>query len=326
MHFFADPPPPQLSDPTVPAELGDLQYLGYAVFRPLPAAPVGRTMLKVPDSLVNEVTVAAWDHVNVLGVPLKVWAAPFMAQDGQLSRCAHTTTWVIAYQHHLAFGTPRVLPADISETVEAAGDGGRSRPSAGLTVSQIAETCRAAGLPPLVYLLDQLPPGETLPRVVCRYLNSGMPVTITGRSHAFVLIGYGRTRTATGEEMLHFLRQDDEVGPYDRIPHWALDKYGPWEAAIVPLPAKVYLPAEEAESVGKRKLQETLQASDNEPAQAQCHRQPALDRPGLGTSSIRPKAAASAASVAPPMAMAPSAGSACNRLISSARPPVAREA
>src|SRR5512134_2604830 len=43
-------------------------------------------------------------------------------------------------------------------------------------------------------------------------------------------------------------------------------------------------------------------------------------------SSIRPSAAASAASVAPPIAMSPSPGSARNRSISSARPPAARRA
>jgi hypothetical protein len=43
-------------------------------------------------------------------------------------------------------------------------------------------------------------------------------------------------------------------------------------------------------------------------------------------SSIRPNSAASAASVAPPIAMSPSSGSARNRSISSARPPEARRA
>src|SRR4029450_10188856 len=43
-------------------------------------------------------------------------------------------------------------------------------------------------------------------------------------------------------------------------------------------------------------------------------------------SSIRPNAAASAARVAPPIAMSPSPGSARNRSISSARPPEARRA
>lgn len=268
LHFFADPPPATLRDVGAPAELAGLDYLGYAVLRPLPAAPVGRTMLRVPSDMRSDVTVAAVDRVNLLGVDLQVVAAPFMAQDGQLSRCAHTTTWVASYLHHLAFGSARFLPGQVANAVETASDFGRSLPSPGLTVAQMAETSRAVGLPPLVYLLDRLPDGESVPRVVCRYLNSGMPVIITARQHAFVLVGYGRTRTTTGEERLHFIRQDDEKGPYQRVDHWALDEYGPWQAAIVPLPPKVYLAGEEAEAVGTRKLADALEADGNAHADA----------------------------------------------------------
>lgn len=263
LHFFADPPPEALRDPSKPADLAGLQYLGYVVLRPLPAAPVGRTMLAVPTGMRDDVTVTGTDRVNVLGVDLEVTGAPFMAQDGQLSRCAHTTTWVASYLHHLAFGSPRHLPGEVANAVESANGFGRSLPSPGLTVAQMAETSRAVGLPPLVYLLDQLPVGETVPRVVCRYLNSGMPVIVTAGQHAFVLVGYGRTRSPTGEERLHFIRQDDERGPYQRVDHWLLDSYGVWQAAIVPLPPKVYLAGEEAEAVGLRKLEDALAASSD---------------------------------------------------------------
>ena len=59
--------------------------------------------------------------------------------------------------------------------------------------------------------------------VVCRYLNSGIPVTIATRTHAFVLVGYGRSRDSDGNSQLHFIRHDDEVGPYRRVDNWKLD-------------------------------------------------------------------------------------------------------
>jgi len=139
-------------------------------------------------------------------------------------------------------------------------------PSPGLTIGQIADAARAVGLPPLVYPLQRLARGETIPGVICRYLNSGLPVTVATHSHAFVLVGYGRSRDEEGDNLLHFIRQDDEAGPYRRIDSWMLDIYGTWEYAIVPLPEKVYLPGENAEAIGSEQIISELQRSPNRAA------------------------------------------------------------
>jgi hypothetical protein len=75
-------------DPDRPARSDGLTYLGYSVLRRVPAAPVGRTMLRAqyPKSL----TCMAKDEVNLFGRDLEVVGAPFVAQDAQLSRCAQT--------------------------------------------------------------------------------------------------------------------------------------------------------------------------------------------------------------------------------------------
>ena len=275
LHFFAESPDPLLLDPDHPARFDDLTYLGYSVLRPVPAAPVGRTMLLPLEP--GDLTCHAIDRVNLFGAELEVDGAPFVAQDGQLSRCAQTTTWVTAYFHHLRFGGRRVLPGEIAEAVSNDLQFGRQLPSPGLTIGQMADAARSIGLPPLVYPLQHLAEGETVPKVLCRYLNSGIPVTIATDSHAFVLVGYRRSET-DGKKLLYFLRHDDEVGPY-QIVDWKLDEYGPWEYAIVPLPPKVYLPGENAEEIGATRLRDGLERTPTEAAEAILKQLDDPDRP-----------------------------------------------
>lgn len=266
LHFFLEPPSEDLLAPDRPARFEGMTYLGYSVLRPVAAAPVGRTFLK-PRAL-RDITCLTRDEVNLFGVPLIVEGTPFIAQDAQLSRCAQTTTWVTAYYHYREFGGPRVLPGQIARAVASTLEHGRPVPSPGLTIGQIADAARSVGLPPLVYPLRHLARDESIPRVLCRYLNSGLPVTVATRSHAFVLIGYGRSLGPDGE-LLHFIRHDDEVGPYRRV-DWLLDEYGPWEYAIVPLPEKVYLPGENAEEIGAAKIRAELDRSPT-PVAARLH-------------------------------------------------------
>ena len=259
IHFFLEPPPPDLMAPDRPMHLTGMTYLGYTVLRPVPAAPVGRTFLALPSK--NDLTCVTDDRVNLLGRDLTVTGAPFISQDAQLSRCAHTTTWVTAYYHYRRFRGPRVLPGHIAGSAGSDFEHGRQVPSPGLTIGQIADAARGVGLPPLVYPLRHLAGHETAPRVICRYLNSGLPVTVSTRSHAFVLVGYGRTRDENDKLNLHFVRQDDEVRPYQRVDEWRLDDYGQWEYAVVPLPSKVYVAGEDAEALGAARLTRALERS-----------------------------------------------------------------
>lgn len=168
--------------------------------------------------------------------------------------CAHATLWITAHYHRLRYGRPRLLPGEIAEAVPSELGLGRPTPSIGLSIFQIAETATRIGLPALVYSADRLPEGESLFRIICRYLNSAMPVIVAGGGHAFTLIGYRRTHAPTGEERIHFIRQDDERGPYQVVENPFLDDYSPWEYVIVPLPEKAYLSGEKAEVVGSEML------------------------------------------------------------------------
>jgi hypothetical protein len=268
LHFFNVPPLDAWRDPDRGFDFAPLadSYQGFVVLRPLAGARVGRVALAPPADFAQDVTSLTREKVNVFGVPMSVRTAPFMAQDAQLGVCAHMALWVVAHHHHLAFGRERRTSGDIADRIPSELGLGRPAPSSGLTVDQLAAGCRSLGLPALVYkckepLLD-LPKGEQIPGIVCRYLNSGMPVIVAaGGHHAFTLVGYRRVDAGTPDERIHFIRQDDEVGPYQIVEDYAHDQHGRWEWLIVPLPQKVFLPGEVAESLGREQLLDTARSS-----------------------------------------------------------------
>lgn len=272
IHFFAVPPPDEWRDPERSLDFTSLakDYLGFVVMRPLPGARVGRVALAPPATCEDDVTCVSTESVNVFGVPMSVRAAPFMAQDAQLGVCAHMTLWVAARHHHLAFGRAEFTAGDIASIVPTDLGLGRPAPSSGLTVDQVAAGCRALGLPALIYKCDtpdDLPLDERIPGIVCRYLNSGMPVIVAaGGRHAFTLVGYRRVNAGTPDERIHFIRQDDERGPYQVVTDFAHDHHGSWQWLIVPLPSKVFVPGEVAESLGKERLRDSAGRSTNSDA------------------------------------------------------------
>lgn len=264
LHFFAVPPPAAWNGTDQPLDFGPLadHYLGFVVLRPLAGARIGRVALAPPLEYRDAVTCLTPEKVNVFGAAMSVQSAPFMAQDGQLGVCAHMALWVVAQHHHLAFGRQRHTSGEIADRIPSDLGLGRPAPSSGLTVDQLAAGCRSLGLPALIYKCRDpavdLPTGEQIPGIVCRYLNSGMPVIVAaGGHHAFTLVGYRRVDAGTPDERIHFIRQDDEIGPYQVVEDYAHDPHGRWEWLIVPLPAKVFLPGEVAESLGREWLLDT---------------------------------------------------------------------
>jgi len=241
-------------------------YLGYIVMRPVPAAPVGRTMLAVPTNASKTAVIClAEDTVNLMGTDLAVTGVPFYAQDAQLGRCGQAAILAAAYYHHLVFKRPRFLPGEVAEAVAAGGgELGRLVPSPGLNIGQLVDAATAIGLPPVVHDVERMGANFDLEATICRYLNSRLPVVVATHGHAFLLIGYERRVNPDGGQDIRFLRQDDESGPYQWVDQWRLDdKYGRWQYVIAPLPQKIYLPGDLAEGIGARKLKDELRHSDD---------------------------------------------------------------
>ncbi len=126
---------------------------------------------------------------------------------------------------------------------------------------------RVAGVDDPEPVLDDsgvpLPPGRWDTRifsVVCRYLNSGYPVFIATEDHAFVLVGWFREG-----EWIRFIANDDQRGPYQVIQSPFQDERGIWQAIMVPLPPRVFLSGESAESSAHHTLRALGSAAEASP-------------------------------------------------------------
>jgi hypothetical protein len=87
-------------------------------------------------------------------------------------------------------------------------------------------------------------------------------VLVATSDHAFVLCGYRRTPRDQQPDWITFVRHDDQRGPYLTVDDIFNDtdpdsgyNYSPWEALIVPLPDKLWLPPEPAEYTGGMLMQ-----------------------------------------------------------------------
>lgn len=263
IHFFErDLAPDQLWD--LP---GDHGYLGFVVVRPSELGRVGRTMLRPPPDLEDQIRTSVVSTVSFFGQRLTVSGVPFAQQDAQFGRCAHVAAWICHYSAALRGDTQRRLMADFTLLADASVLEGRPLPSQGLTGLQLSNLLRDFGLPPLFYRMGDLPtpdpnqpppehqegqhPGLWDTRIVaiaCRYLNSGYPVLIGTSDHAFALIGYGRRPRDGDRDWIPFVRHDDQRGPYLVVDDVLADTdpatgnhYGPWSMLIAPVPDMLWL-------------------------------------------------------------------------------------
>lgn len=229
----------------------DREFLGFSVMRPTHKT-VGRTAIAPPDDLRRFACCLAPHKVRPNGGEFTVDAFPFLSQDGQYGRCAHAAIWAVARYHHLVHRTAR---HSIAAVVEAAGTResvDRTTPSDGLYLHEVAGALRGLGLPAKAYDPRRPPePGETVEKVVCRYLNSGFPVMVNTPGHLTVLVGYGHD----GDDVF-FLRADDNLGAYERVnyPNTDKDRLGAWDMLLVPFPARIHVPGEAAEIAAGREF------------------------------------------------------------------------
>lgn len=230
------------------------RYLGYCVLRPLRSRPVGRTVLTPPDSVRSWISCSIRDVVHPYGQQLQTWGFPFMEQDTQLGVCAHASVWMVALYHHHAFRKPRRFMHDIADAAQTQRELWRPTPSEGLSDQQVSVALQQLDLEAITYVIASPPNNQSINRVICRYLNSRLPVILTTERHAVVLIGYGRDRKGR----LFFVRQDDGHSPYERV-YKDSDPLGKWDLLFAPLPGKVYLAGESAEPFARRMLTSLLE-------------------------------------------------------------------
>jgi hypothetical protein len=132
------------------------RYLGFCVIRPLPGSLIGRTVLKTlgptaADGRRREYGAVREYVIHIAGFRLHVEGLAFQQQDQGVSACATAALWSAINKVAPMEGLPVATPASITQAASRYFlAGGRALPSEGLTVDQICEATRSAGLAPVV--------------------------------------------------------------------------------------------------------------------------------------------------------------------------------
>ncbi len=240
----------------------DERYVGYMVLRPTPIAPIGRTVLSIHAIRGFAGAIIDGIHpVHLLGYPvLQVKGFPYMQQHTDISVCAHAVCWSILRHYSQRYRNyAEFLVADITRMASPTKAGGLI-PSRGLGIDQACRVFSEAGLFPDVYQKDEM--GERFYRLLNAYIESGFPVfaAFERRPHAITVIGHGTSELDAfanvtdsvlfaWESINSLVVVDDNYMPYltidclDRAAYKVTD-IGTF---IVPLPEKIYLPAEAVE-------------------------------------------------------------------------------
>lgn len=213
----------------------------------------------------NGTVIQSRHRVHLLGHTLSVWGFPSMAQHIDIAVCAHVSCWAILRHYSERFPQHReFLVHDITRLATPFDPGGLT-PSLGLDILQAERIFEAAGCFPVI--VGKQPNGDLqFYAQLLSYLESGFPlfVAMNGYGHAVVAAGYN-WRT-TGAKPLYadshvwsqvdtFLSVDDNFLPYDCVTlKPPVSPSGPtytaqdFDVFIVPLPEKIYYPADAMES------------------------------------------------------------------------------
>lgn len=261
LHFFDE----ELSEATL-REATHVQdhYIGYSIVRPTRPNCIGRTLLnpKYLDYCCGELALCE-EKVFIQGTGLRIEGFPFISQDVDATVCAQSSLWMLLRFFSNKYSLYReVYPYQINELLENFSMGRNSR--AGLTDWQMAEAIRQLGFTPLIY--SRKSHEEIFDHLLYTYIESGIPALTSVPHHVFVAYGHQSdyTISTTGKEDLifsshyntSFIINDDNCVPYQVLatathPATIKSKYSLADVEVftVPLPEKVFLPAEEFQEV-----------------------------------------------------------------------------
>lgn len=221
-------------------------YLGHVILRPIPGAPIGRTVLATyPDTQGRAsgtpriMEPARWYESHVAGLTLLVKGLAWQQQDSAVGSCATVALWSLlhssAFDDHHAIPTTAEITATAHHTVP---DGRRVFPADdGLHWEQMLEVVKRHGLAPMIIESDADQGFSRLRfcTLVASFIRSGYPVLVYGpledgeeadrACHTVCLVGF-RSPTlhvvAEGAEAAdvnihHVYVHDDNLGPNARF-------------------------------------------------------------------------------------------------------------
>jgi len=210
-------------------------YLGFAVIRPLPDAPVGRTVLATFQARDRCYTLPPHPYrVHLCGLKLSVCGVPFQQQEQAVGACATTAVWSALAQVMRHDGGRAPTPFAVTEAATRNWLSDRIFPAAsGLKNEQILEAIRQFGYAPL-FFEPRLKTELFILAVKC-YLRSGIPVILKiqykedEEAHAVTVVGFREDESfieyKAKEDLSFSLNShglcrlyihDDRLGPYAR--------------------------------------------------------------------------------------------------------------
>lgn len=240
-------------------------YFGFMVLRPTTVYTIGRTVLstRLLEGFAGQIA-GAWHKVHVLGISLKVWGFPWMFQHRDIAVCAHVACWAILRHYSERYSLyAEHLTHDISKMAYGFDPGGLI-PSRGLTLLHAERVFSAARTYPVMVVKANDDKGSFY-RSMLAYIESGFPLfaALPDKRHAIAIVGHGpmQDKLPSGKDTkpLYYASDfidgliaiDDNHAPYRSIGStvqlpldYTVDSI---KAFVVPLPDKVFYPAESVE-------------------------------------------------------------------------------
>lgn len=232
-------------------------YFGFMVLRPTRAYTIGRTVI-APQAVadMSGKLIVSSHKAHILGHRTGVRGFPYMQQHGDIAVCAHTACWAILRHYSERYSLyPEVLLHQISQLGREFNPGGLL-PSLGITYVDAERIFAAAGTFPL--FVPRLQDEDAFYTELVTYVDSGFPLfgVQTERRHAVAVVGYRMSDTIQaephdGHESLWNYVSDLLVIDDNRFPYRPVGRHAgeigydvrAFDAFIVPLPEKIFLPA-----------------------------------------------------------------------------------
>lgn len=212
-------------------------YLGFTTIRPIPDAPIGRTVLRPyadePSRCYRPAEIN--NSVHVLGVTLRVEGLPFQQQEQAVGACATTALWCALASATRATGERAPTPFSVTSAATRHYTEVRPFPATdGLNAAQIIAAIRESGFSPYVLKPGSKPSSFLLS--LKTYVASGIPAILLldeegSGNHAVTVCGFreddnraaqiavqmpgGVTLRSSGLSRLYV--HDDREGPYLRM-------------------------------------------------------------------------------------------------------------
>jgi hypothetical protein len=238
----------------------DESYFGFMVLRPTRLNTIGRSVLKPKLMRAFQGQIIQHEYeVHLLGHSLHVSGFPYMSQHTDIGVCAHVACWAILRHYSERYARYReILTFDITRLAHEFDPGGLI-PSKGLRLENAERIFASAGTYPVMVTKDPEDP-EAFYRQMFSYVESGFPLFVALEGHAIAVIGHltlthkpdpPRPCTFAWDLAQGVVAIDDNRLPYLSVLRKGGAPYGcdAFTDYIVPLPDKVYYPAEAVDGI-----------------------------------------------------------------------------